>query len=179
MSKDPAFLFYYKDFENDTADWEADAVGWYIRLLCFQAGNGYIPEDIEELAQLARVKFSEYQNFCERWAKRLALKFTPLSEGKMTIDEKFIKILKNSGFNHPNFKGIYDSNRKIRNSPAYRKFKKSVLKRDGKTCQYCTSQTKLHVHHIKPFAKFPKLRFDINNGITLCQKCHIKLHKNE
>ena len=83
MSKDPAFLFYYKDFENDTADWEADAVGWYIRLLCFQAGNGYIPSEIEELAQLARVKFSEYKIFCERWATRLALKFKPLSDTQL------------------------------------------------------------------------------------------------
>lgn len=83
MSKDPAFLFYYKDFENDTADWEADAVGWYIRLLCFQAGNGYIPSEIEELAQLARVKFSEYKIFCERWATRLACKFKPLSDTQL------------------------------------------------------------------------------------------------
>lgn len=81
--KDPAFLFYYKDFENDTADWEADAVGWYLRLLIFQAGNGYVPSDIEELAQVARVRFSEFKNFSERWAYRLACKFQPLSEGKI------------------------------------------------------------------------------------------------
>lgn len=83
MSKDPAFLFYYKDFENDTSDWEADAIGWYIRLLIFQAGNGYIPSDIEELAQVGRVKFSDYQKFCERWTKRLACKFITLSDNKL------------------------------------------------------------------------------------------------
>ena len=83
MSKDPAFLFYYKDFDSDTADWEADAIGWYVRLLIFQAGNGYIPSDIEQLAQVGRVKFSEYQIFCERWAKRLACKFKTLSDERL------------------------------------------------------------------------------------------------
>lgn len=83
MSKDPAILFYYKDFDSDTADWEADAIGWYMRLLIFQSGNGYVPSDLEELAQVARVRFSDYQIFSERWAKRLACKFKPLSEGKL------------------------------------------------------------------------------------------------
>lgn len=81
--KDPAFLLYYKDFESDTADWEPDAVGWYMRLLCFQAGNGYVPSSHEEMAQVARVKFSQYTIFCDRLATRLASKFIPLSEGKL------------------------------------------------------------------------------------------------
>lgn len=91
MSKDPAFLFYYKDFENDTADWEADEIGWYIRLLIFQAGNGYIPEDTEKIAQVARVKYSEYLKFSERWASRLACKFISLSDGKI-YNRKLAKI---------------------------------------------------------------------------------------
>lgn len=81
--KDPAFLLYYKDFESDTADWEPDAVGWYMRLLCFQAGNGYVPSSHEEMAQVARVKFSQYATFCDRLATRLASKFIPLSDGKL------------------------------------------------------------------------------------------------
>lgn len=91
MAKDPAFLFYYKDFENDTADWEADSVGWYMRLLIFQAGNGYVPSDIEQLAQVARVKFSDFKNFSDRWAIRLACKFSTLSDGKL-YNKKLSKI---------------------------------------------------------------------------------------
>jgi len=179
MSKDPAILFYYKDFDSDTADWEADAVGWYMRLLIFQSGNGYVPSGIEDLAQVARVRFSDYQTFCERWAKRLACKFETLSEGKLTIKKEFVKILKDSGFNHPSYKGVYDTNRKIRQSPQYRRFKINVLDRDKKTCKKCGSKNNLHVHHIKPFSTHSILRFVENNGITLCQSCHIKIHKND
>lgn len=90
--KDPAFLFYYKDFEASTADWEANAVGWYIRLLCFQAENGYIPSDLESIAQVARVKFSEWKIFSDRWATRLATKFKPLSDGKL-YNKKLAKVI--------------------------------------------------------------------------------------
>ena len=83
MAKDPAFLFYYKDFDSDTADWEPEAIGWYVRLLCFQASNGYIPSEIEDLAMVARVKYSEFEKFSDRWASRIASKFKSLDDGKL------------------------------------------------------------------------------------------------
>jgi 5-methylcytosine-specific restriction endonuclease McrA len=30
----------------------------------------------------------------------------------------------------------------------------------------------LHPHHIQPFADHPELRWDVNNGMTLCTNCH-------
>jgi 5-methylcytosine-specific restriction endonuclease McrA len=32
----------------------------------------------------------------------------------------------------------------------------------------------LQADHIKPFAHHPELRFDVNNGRTLCVPCHRK-----
>lgn len=66
---------------------------------------------------------------------------------------------------------------KKRNSYAYRKWREKVLKRDGYTCQKCGATDKLHVHHKKSFALFPANRLDINNGITLCEVCHGKMHE--
>lgn len=66
-----------------------------------------------------------------------------------------------------------------RRSSKYKMWKQSVLKRDNYTCQECGCKGNLVVHHIKPFATEKEARFDINNGITLCQNCHREVHKNE
>lgn len=66
-----------------------------------------------------------------------------------------------------------------RNSKEYRSFRNSVLKRDRYTCRNCGAKKDLQVHHIKHYAKYPKLRTKMANGITLCEKCHKEEHKNE
>ena len=73
--KDPAILFYYKDFDADTASWNASSVGYYIRLLCQQAAVGHIPSEIEDIAQIARVKFSDYAAFQADWKNHISAKF--------------------------------------------------------------------------------------------------------
>lgn len=74
--------------------------------------------------------------------------------------------------------GITPANTKIRFSPKYIEWKLSVFSRDKKTCMSCcTKDRKLQAHHIKPFAEYPQLRFDINNGVSLCYSCHRKMHK--
>jgi 5-methylcytosine-specific restriction endonuclease McrA len=46
-----------------------------------------------------------------------------------------------------------------------------VKHRDNK-CVECGSVDELHAHHVKSFIKHPELRYDVNNGITLCRICH-------
>lgn len=52
-----------------------------------------------------------------------------------------------------------------------------VLKRDNYTCTYCGTKDKiLHVHHIKPRTKYPKLEYKAYNCEVLCEDCHKKIH---
>jgi 5-methylcytosine-specific restriction endonuclease McrA len=68
--------------------------------------------------------------------------------------------------------GITSWNAKIRNSNEYLEWKVSVFKRDNYTCQCCGSKRNLEAHHIENFSSNPELRFDTNNGLTMCTDCH-------
>jgi 5-methylcytosine-specific restriction endonuclease McrA len=53
---------------------------------------------------------------------------------------------------------------------------KEVMARDAMTCQICGSHDDLHAHHIFSRRKFPLLRSNVDNGVTLCSSCHPKWH---
>ena len=36
----------------------------------------------------------------------------------------------------------------------------------------CNAKRQLQAHHIRKWSSASILRYDINNGITLCRKCH-------
>ncbi len=78
----------------------------------------------------------------------------------------------------PNWKGgITSKNHIARTSKAFIEWRQAVFTRDNWTCQQCSTRgVHLHPHHIKEFAKYLSLRFDINNGLTLCKRCHLGLH---
>lgn len=64
--------------------------------------------------------------------------------------------------------------------PSYKKWRKEIYNRDNFKCQWpnCNSKKKLNAHHIMPWAYNIGLRYDINNGITLCSNHH-KLIKGQ
>lgn len=78
-----------------------------------------------------------------------------------------------SGENNFNWKGgVTPLNQKIRKSLRYKKWRNAVFARDGYKCIWCGRKGDINADHIKPFAYFPELRFDITNGRTLCVPCH-------
>jgi len=59
----------------------------------------------------------------------------------------------------------------------YRLWRVLVIRRD-KVCQCCGAGSERQAHHIEDGSHNPSLRFDVDNGITLCRGCHSQLHTN-
>jgi len=77
---------------------------------------------------------------------------------------------------------ITPENARLVASPEYKQWQKMIFKRDNKTCQLCQkTKCRIAAHHIYMKAKYPDKVFDIDNGITLCDKCHYKTigHEDE
>lgn len=88
------------------------------------------------------------------------------------------------GEESPCWKGGISAIRYERCNYEYRAWRKSVFSRDLYTCQCCGIKNKaglkkavsLNAHHIKNWKDNPDDRYKIDNGITLCEQCHIKFH---
>lgn len=86
---------------------------------------------------------------------------------------------RSAGAKHYNWKGgITPEERRIRKSPEYIEWRNKVFERDLYTCQMCCDNRggNLNAHHLFPFAQYPQFRFDVDNGLTVCERCHCKLH---
>lgn len=60
----------------------------------------------------------------------------------------------------------------------YKQWRTAVFERDNYTCQTCGARgVKVNAHHKKPYAYFPELRYELENGITLCVPCHMAVHR--
>jgi len=78
---------------------------------------------------------------------------------------------KNPGYIH----GNSPEHKKQRKSIEYKIWRRAVFDRDDYTCQKCGARgCAIEADHIKPFAFYPSLRFDVANGRTLCKPCHRK-----
>lgn len=83
-NNDPAILFFISDWLASTAGMSADCRGWYINLLCHNHDKGELPDDIEQLANLANVRFSDFKRFEKGFASELSKKFVKTDSGGLT-----------------------------------------------------------------------------------------------
>lgn len=107
---------------------------------------------------------------------------TPKSdEFKQKISEAF-RSEAFRGENHPNWKGGVMKGRKDRNLSVYKEWRLAVFARDNYTCQHCGLKNykglgktvQLEADHIQSWTEYPELRYEVNNGRTLCKDCHSK-----
>jgi 5-methylcytosine-specific restriction endonuclease McrA len=74
--------------------------------------------------------------------------------------------------------GVSPKNRSLRKSLEHKNWSRLVFSRDNYTCQKCGSAGgELHAHHKYNFSEHLKVRFDPDNGITFCSKCHKSFHE--
>lgn len=82
------------------------------------------------------------------------------------------KIHKDTRWSHNDWK----ESKGQRNSLEYNRWRKKVYAKDDFICTNCGSNKRLQAHHIKPFAHYKHLRYEVTNGITLCINCHRRIH---
>ena len=84
-----------------------------------------------------------------------------------------------SGKNHGMWKGGVAKDREAAmQTKKYKEWRNLVFERDKFTCQKCFDVGyKLNAHHIFDYSSYPEKRYDTDNGITFCSKCHLIFHK--
>lgn len=86
----------------------------------------------------------------------------------LTCSKKCMGIYQRVSVEEKNWRRLY----------GYKQWRKAVLVRDNNLCKLCGSKKSLCAHHILDAQSYREYRYDISNGITLCKKCHMYIHKN-
>lgn len=75
-----------------------------------------------------------------------------------------------------NADGTLMSEPSARTSREAAEWRHAVFERDAYCCRECGIGRRLNAHHLKHWADAPDLRFDVDNGVTLCVECHAAQH---
>jgi hypothetical protein len=130
----------------------------------------------KEFLDYASSKHKSCSRLCRNKLISMGLKGKPNHRlgVKLSLETRLEMSKAQSGEKNYNWKGgITKIQDRIRKGLAYREWRNQVFKRDNYTCQEC-GVTKCYVQadHIKSFALHPEFRYQVENGRTLCLKCH-------
>ena len=136
-------------YRNDCNDCKYNANKYRNKLICEECGKEFTSQD-------------KKQKFCS----------------KICYGKHYRGI--NSPNWNPNLTNKERENYKVkgRSYPQYKEWRKEIYKRDNYTCQCCgkAGRNDLVAHHLDNYYDFKNKRIKIDNGITLCTKCHKRFH---
>lgn len=90
MTKDPAFLFYYADFQHGTRRMTFEEKGAYIELLCEQADSGHL--SLKEIQRVLKDSFPIWESICCKFIEdKDGLYYNSTLEGHMIKRKAFVK----------------------------------------------------------------------------------------
>lgn len=85
--KDPAFLFYPKDWKDGTAEFMPDEKGVYIDLLCYQHQHKGLPVDPIRLARIVGLSQDEFNRLWEIVSQKFE------REGERLVNRKLQRVM--------------------------------------------------------------------------------------
>lgn len=131
------------------------------------------------------IKYYEQKRFCSAKCRSMVIPmpdrpdqtgFIPWNKGLTQADDPRLKAISDNRRGEKNWqwKGGHSKSFKTAwSTSTYKNWRKAVFERDNYTCQMCGVRGGvLNADHIKCFAHHETLRYDINNGRTLCEPCH-------
>lgn len=83
------------------------------------------------------------------------------------------------GVNHPNWNPEISQEDRMnsRNTHEIAKWRRAVYERDGYRCVICSKDRGFNAHHLDGYHWCKEGRFDVSNGVTLCEEHHKDFHK--
>jgi hypothetical protein len=81
-----------------------------------------------------------------------------------------------------NFNKTYEDRRGERKIEGYNEWRKNVYAKFNWKCVVCGNkggrgEYKLNAHHLESYQYNKELRCNVNNGVSICKKCHVDFHK--
>lgn len=101
-------------------------------------------------------------------------------ETQSTMENRIKSSCRQRGITFEDFDGFSVTEQHMaRNNTYYKEWKNKVFKRDNYTCQCCGKRGgNLNAHHLYNFSEYENLRYNVDNGITFCEKCHLINYPN-
>lgn len=130
------------------------------------------------VSEETRKKISEKNKGKSRNLGRVVSKETRDKISKANIGH-FARKGKDSNFWKGGNSELYKNERyRLMATSKYKIWRRGVFERDNYRCTNCNDDVggNLNAHHIKSWKDYPELRFALDNGMTLCKKCHILEH---